>query len=55
MTMMTTTMMMMMMIWKTCKEDLGEIIEDYLEDIDPCILVKGKFVSNQTTKRNPCG
>lgn len=32
------------------QEDLGDIIEDYLEDIEPCILVKGRFVSNLTTK-----
>ena len=32
------------------QEDLGEIIEDYLEDIKPCILVEGKFVNNLTTK-----
>lgn len=32
------------------KEDLGEIVEDYLEDITPCIMVKGKFTSNNETK-----
>ena len=25
------------------EEDLGDIIEDYLENITPCIIVKGKF------------
>ncbi|WP_372948122.1 hypothetical protein [Mariniphaga sp.] len=33
------------------QEDLGEIIEDYLEDITPCIMVKGKFIHNGSTKR----
>ena len=33
------------------QEDLGDIIKDYLEDIEPCILVKGKFISNLTTKQ----
>jgi hypothetical protein len=32
------------------QEDLGDIIEDYIENIEPCILVKGKFISNLTTK-----
>ena len=32
------------------QEDLGDIIKDYIEDIEPCILVKGKFISNLTTK-----
>ncbi len=32
------------------QEDLGDIIEDYLEDINPCIIVKGKFTSNNRTK-----
>jgi hypothetical protein len=33
------------------QEDLGDIIEDYLEDITPCIMVKGKFTNNGSTKR----
>jgi molybdopterin converting factor small subunit len=32
------------------QEELGEIIEDYLENIEPCIMVKAKFVNNSTTK-----
>ena len=32
------------------QEDLGYIIEDYLEDITPCIIVKGKFTYNVSTK-----
>lgn len=32
------------------QEDLGEIVEDYLEDIRPCIIVKGTFISNSKTK-----
>ncbi|MDY0201969.1 MAG: hypothetical protein RBR40_13385, partial [Tenuifilaceae bacterium] len=35
---------------KELKEDLGEIIEDYLEDINPCFMVKGTFISNSKTK-----
>lgn len=31
------------------QEDLGDIIEDYLEDVKPCILVKGRFISNMKT------
>ncbi len=27
------------------QEELGSIIEDYLEEVEPCILVKGKFSS----------
>lgn len=33
------------------QEDLGDIIEDYLENIEPCILVRGRFISNLTTKQ----
>ena len=33
------------------QEDLGYIIEDYLEDITPCIMVKGKFTYKGSTKR----
>lgn len=33
------------------QEDLGDIIEDYFEDITPCIIVKGKFTHNGSTKR----
>jgi hypothetical protein len=32
------------------QEDLGDIIEDYLEEITPCIIVKGKFTYNGSTK-----
>ena len=32
------------------QEDLGDIIEDYLEDINPCIIMKGKFTYNDKTK-----
>ncbi|PKP36273.1 MAG: hypothetical protein CVT98_08435 [Bacteroidetes bacterium HGW-Bacteroidetes-15] len=32
------------------QEDLGGIIEDYLEEITPCIMVKGKFIYNSQTK-----
>jgi hypothetical protein len=32
------------------QEDLGDIIEDYLEDITPCIIMKGKFTHNSITK-----
>ncbi len=32
------------------QEDLGDIIEDYLEEITPCIIVKGKFNYNGSTK-----
>lgn len=32
------------------QEDLGEIIEEYLEDVDPCIIVKGKFTYNGITR-----
>lgn len=32
------------------QEDLGDIIEDYLEDITPSIIVKGKFTFNNSTK-----
>lgn len=28
------------------EDDLGEIIEDYLEEVEPCIMVKGKFSYN---------
>lgn len=31
-------------------EDLGEIIEDYLEEVNPCILVKGRYTINGKTK-----
>ena len=32
------------------REDLGGIIEDYLEEITPCIIVKGKYNYNGSTK-----
>ncbi|MFO7575727.1 MAG: hypothetical protein R6W67_11290 [Bacteroidales bacterium] len=32
------------------QEDLGAIIEDYLEEIFPCIIMKGKFNYNGSTK-----
>jgi hypothetical protein len=32
------------------QEDLGDIITDYLEEIDPCMIVKGKFTHNFVTK-----
>jgi hypothetical protein len=32
------------------QEDLGDIIEDYLEDIKPCIIIKGKFTNSGKTK-----
>jgi len=32
------------------QEDLGDIIENYLEDTSPCILVTGKYTYNSTTK-----
>ncbi len=33
------------------QEDLGDIVEEYLEDINPCILIQGKFTHEQKTKR----
>ena len=32
------------------QEDLGDIIEDYLEEITPCIILKGKFTYNGITR-----
>jgi hypothetical protein len=32
------------------QEGLGNIIEDYLDDIEPCIMVKGKFTNGSGTK-----
>jgi len=32
------------------QEELGDIIEDYLEDINPCIFVEGKFTNNHKSK-----
>jgi hypothetical protein len=32
------------------QEDLGNIIEDYIDDIEPCIIVKAKFTKNSLTK-----
>ena len=32
------------------KEELGDIIESYLSDISPCIVMKGKFTYNNHTK-----
>lgn len=32
------------------QEDLGDIIEDYLEEIEPCIIVKGRFTNSSYTK-----
>lgn len=31
------------------QNDLGDIIEDYLEDINPCLILKGQYVRNQDT------
>ncbi|MFO8022404.1 MAG: hypothetical protein R6U65_08055 [Perlabentimonas sp.] len=33
------------------QEDLGDIVEEYLEDINPCILIQGKFTHEQKNKR----
>ncbi|MDY0343258.1 MAG: hypothetical protein RBR28_06775 [Lentimicrobium sp.] len=32
------------------QDDLGDIIEDYLEDVNPCIMVRGRFTNNGKTK-----
>ena len=32
------------------QEDLGDIIEDYLDDVNPCIIMKGRFTNNNKTK-----
>ena len=32
------------------QESLGDIIEDYLENLTPCIILKGKFTYNNSTK-----
>lgn len=32
------------------QEDLGDIIEDYLDDVSPCIIVKGRFTSSSNIK-----
>ena len=32
------------------QEDLGGIIETYLEDMNPCIILRGKFTHNNNTK-----
>ncbi len=32
------------------QEDLGDIIEDYLDELTPCLLLKGKFTTNSRTK-----
>ena len=33
------------------QEELGEIIEDYLEEITPCMMIKGKFTHKGKTKQ----
>ena len=35
---------------ESLQKDLGEIVEDYLEEINPCIMLKGRFTLNQKTK-----
>lgn len=32
------------------QEDLGDIIEDYLDDLQPCIIIKGKYSHNQLVR-----
>lgn len=32
------------------QKNLGSIIEEYIEDVNPCIIVKGKFTHNASTK-----
>ncbi|MGF1585893.1 MAG: hypothetical protein ACFCUM_11255 [Bacteroidales bacterium] len=32
------------------QESLGDIIEDYLENLTPCIILRGKFTYNSSTK-----
>ncbi|GAB1403678.1 hypothetical protein MASR1M74_08560 [Lentimicrobium sp.] len=33
------------------QNDLGDIIEDYLEDVNPCIMVKGRFTKSGKTRQ----
>jgi hypothetical protein len=32
------------------QEDLGDIIENYLDDLQPCIIIKGKYSHNQLVR-----